>query len=349
MLVVVGMLTIISYPIHNTLIDPATYTRLIEQTGATERSRGLIADLLVSYALQGKANSQAFQRISMQSWESVAEIVIPGEWFENNLKSAIQGVLSWLGEDKDNYPKVDIGLIPIKDALNDSNGILAILPLLQNVPACQTSANYQITYFGTEYLVSCWPENKSLIEPAAYIAKSTAAAIPNSVSIESLEIQGLITKNGLEDIQKTRLGLRVWESGMRMSVWICSLLFSLYALLNSSTVSYLVKRLSLPLYLTGGLCFVFVIAWHYFIEWGIGPLMTASLLNIRIEAQNLLLDIIRELSKILEIRWLILVGVLIGSAISIDILRGLSVYLLRRKHSSVPISKNLTRMKKSFR
>lgn len=344
-------LTIFGNPFLDAILDAATYIQLMEKLDLTARSRGIVADLLVSTAIQTENEHHIYQEISIQTWESVAEVVIPDAWLGATYSAISQTFLTWLAGHQILYPPLNIDLSLVKNILTGPDGVLAVLPLLQDVPDCEMEGQLvEIIYFGPNNLVNCWPKNESLIAPAGFIAQTIGDFIPASLTPETLVSMGVMDQTMLDDLLRFRASLRLLESGLRLLAWLGTLFLTLYGLINSSSLAKLMHRLPLPLYLTVGFSLLLMTGIHFFMEWGSGPLISTGLSGMRLEAQILAVDFMREFLAILEIRWLERIAEIFGVAVLINAACWIAGrFLLRQKPASPTPARNKFRIKQQFR
>lgn len=344
-------LAILGNPLHDMLLDTNTYIQLMDNLDYIDRSQGVVADLLVSTAIQTENEHFIYREVSIQTWESVAEVVLPNGWLESSYSSIMKVFFTWLDGNQVLFPPISIDLSPIKEILSGSDGVLAVLPLLQDVPDCVIENQMlEIIYFGPDSLINCWPKNESLIEPAGFIAQTIGEFIPDSLTPESLGAMGVIDQSMLDFLLKARTILRISEDGLQLLIWLSGLLLTLYGLMHSRSLPKLMRRLPLPLYLTLGLCLICIIGLHFFIEWGAGEFISSALSGSRSEIQILAMDFVQGFFTKLEIRWISLLGIIFGISLLIDVACRIVRSIQNQKETARPSpDSERIRIKQQFR
>jgi hypothetical protein len=178
------VLTLSGQGAYDTLRQPESYTALADQTHLAVRLRGVVVSTLVSATL--KANSQFLQidasQISPQAWDNIAVVLLPEGWLDSSFKSLTGSVLTWFNAPSGSPLELRLDLIPLKTALKGDKGALAILPLLQNTPACSAGQQPEIGQGG---FISCLPEGQDLTIIAGQAALIVAAMLPDEISLQS--------------------------------------------------------------------------------------------------------------------------------------------------------------------
>jgi hypothetical protein len=343
-------IVIFIWSLYTTLTSDTTYERVMRETNLAERSRGMIANLIFSAGLITQ-NNQApvyFQNISMQSWERVAEAAFPTNWISENLGIILHSITVWFIGSDGQDPEILIDLLPVKAALSGPAGVNAILPLLQDVPTCPES-NTEIQFYGAERVLSCWPAEKSLIEPARKIADDTAAILPDQITLEDMKTQNIIRSESLISLMKLRTQIQKYTDWLLIGLGIDIFLLCIYGMLLYSPLEVLLRRLAYPLYVTGGMLLGVTFAWHSFIQWGLSPLLAGLLSDLTVAAQTLLQDIINSLTVKIEQLWITWAIALLASGVAFHVLSaGLLIWKKRQSPKSAT-TQVIVKVKKQIR
>lgn len=344
----IASITILCYILGDSLTNFDTYSTINKKIDFIDRIHGSVAEIIIRDAVSSRNNSIGNQGDNYLAWDSVADAVVPIEWLEAAFSSTVKASIDWLKTENQPYPNIEISLVPIKQSFLGENGPLGVLPLLQNVSDCSSNNKSQVEYFPSNSLVSCWPQKQNLIEPAEIIAKSIGGSIMETISLEAFMNQGIIGNETRANLSKIHAGACLYKSCLQMGFWLSGFFLVFYALLNASSSRQLLRRFSLPFYLTGGLCLLFVLAWHIFMDHEYTSLISPYLPNLHADVQLLVLDLGRALSEILELRWLVSGGVLIGLGVIIDLAR-VVILRLEKSDSTANHAKELVRIKRQFR
>jgi len=310
--------TLLVYTSSNTLLDPGQWRQLIDETQLAARSSTLVADFLVTYSLKASQSAAFLQDYPLNTWEGVAEVLLPEEWVQENLYSIVDTAIDWLLGEQSGLPNFTLDLSPVLSALQGDQGALAILPLLQDIPACPADSSGAQILVGD--LMNCLPENKDLTGYAAVISSLIAKTLPAEVSLATLEAMQLVSSHTYQSAEKIRSGVRGTESLVQLGFRLALLLLSLYALLNSPSPRRVFRTLAWPLYAAGGLSLVVLIGWQLFADLGLGLAITGLLPGTKLEVQSLLADVLRFISGSIAQEWLVWIAALFGLAILIQAL-----------------------------
>ena len=108
---ITASLTIVSRTVVDNLADISTYEAAIQQTQFTERGRGILANGLVVYGLfANQSTARYISGHSLETWDSVADVLIKDAWLEGNLILVIDSTITWLKDPEINYPNLEIDM-----------------------------------------------------------------------------------------------------------------------------------------------------------------------------------------------------------------------------------------------
>ncbi len=304
-IILIAFALVISRTASQKILALETYDRILSETHLVERSHGMVANWIITSGLQISSNSNPpyLSAVTARDWESVAEVALPEAWYSDALRGAFVAVLDWFKRDGQDYPQVQIDLIPIKNILNGPNGALAILPLMKNIPDCPVGETVVITKYVATGLISCWPAQDSLVGPAAEIAKDMARLFADQITVSSIIDQGYLPQTALDRLRQAHTTVKQVQEWNIWFLVIGLLLLALYCGLNASSIEMLLRSLLLPLYGTAGLTLLFTAVMYVLSGWVLGPALAGGMAGAPIETQSLLLDILRSLTKILTAVW----------------------------------------------
>jgi hypothetical protein len=316
--------TILIHTFLATFSDLSNFETIFESTRVVDRSQGLIVRYIISPALQeGNGQQYAYldllRDIPLETWEKIARSILPHEWVEENIRVVLQAILSWIKTDEIDLPNITLELGQLIQVLDSPKGSLAILPIIQQLPACPPG--YLPSTTDTPVIAPCLSEKFNIVMMAEITAEVTANSLPERVTTSSLQGMGLIDPGIISSIKKIHTGIRVAESAKIFGIRLCLLFLALYALMNSGSLRSLARCLPLPVYLSG-ICLLLLIGAGYgFLQFE-GAVLTQGLLrDLDIQIQALLADIVRD-SGYLFLRHLIVWSILLlisGISLSIAI------------------------------
>jgi hypothetical protein len=295
-------ITLLLYAITVTISNTENWQAIFTEIRFPERSRVFLANILISYSLQTREGGSILGGFQMQSWESVAEYILPISWLEENLNNITFTYINWLGEKDTPLPDITLDLAPVLNVLSGPEGQLAILPLLQGFPTC--SSDVKLIVIMGDNLINCLPENLDLTDIAHTIARLVANALPKKITINSLQEDGLINAEVYNKLNRTRLVFQMFKGTLSLGLRFSFLLLCLYGLLHSTSLKRVLETLSLPLYTSAGLSLVTIGVWYIFVAWGLGLFVTVNFPAINVDAQALLVDMVRAISTRIEKYWL---------------------------------------------
>jgi hypothetical protein len=347
--VLIISITLFAFSVLSTLRNPRPYVELIHKQDAAERSRGLLVSLFVSYALQsGASNTSFLADYPLQTWESVAEVLVPKDWLETNAQMVVNAIFDWLDHPDRQAPQFQFDLSPIIQTLRGPQGALAILPLLDNITTCPHQVQ-EIIIMG-DNLVSCLPNNQDITSIAQKISQQVADRILEEVSLTTLQQAQVIQDNTIQIMIKIRQGVylsdRILNLGFRLSL----LAISLYALLHASSLKCLISSLPLLLYLSAGLSLLLLGVTHLFLNFGLSTTLTTVLPYLEPEVKDFLVDSVHSMSRGVEKEWLLVSIGLLSTAIVIQVsVFAIDRLLTRRTHQRFEASAPRKRIRRQFR
>jgi hypothetical protein len=347
-LVVTG--TLLVNILSNTLLDTGAWHRLIDETQLAARSRTLVADFLVTYSLKASQSTTFLENYPLNTWEGVAEVLLPTEWVQQNLYTVVDTTIGWMKGEQSGLPDFTLDLSPVLSSLQGDQGALAILPLLQNIPACPADSSDAQVMVGD--LMSCLPGNKDLTGYASVISSLIAKTLPAEISLSNLESMHLVSSQTYQSLEKVRSAVRGTQSLVQLGLRLSLLLLSLYALLNSPAPRRVFRTLAWPLYAAGGLSLVMLIGWQLFSDLGLGLAITGLFPGTKLEEQALLADMLRFISGSIVRDWLVWIAALIGLAVLIQVLTFVvtkAIQVLKDRRKVEEPAQGPTRLRKQFR
>jgi hypothetical protein len=305
--------TILIHTFLTTFSDLSNFETIFESTRLVDRSQGLIVRYIISPALRG-GNGQQYayldllREIPLETWEKIARSILPREWVEENIRVVLQAILGWIKTDETDLPNITLELGQIIQVLDSPKGSLAILPIIQQLPACPPG--YRSSTANMPVLAPCLSEEFNIVMMAEITAEVAANSLPERVTTSSLQRMGLIDPGIISSIKNIHTGIRIAESINIFGIRLCLLFLALYALINSGSLRSMVRSLPLPVYLSG-ICLLLLIGAGYGLQQFGGPALTLDLSKgLDIQIQALLADIIRD-SGYLFLRQLIAWSILL--------------------------------------
>lgn len=274
--------------------------QIIQQSHLAERSRGLLANFMVSYIIQSE-QSQGIQmpQYPLPVWDNVADAILPVEWVEQHLQTNLILLFDWLYDPDLLFPDFYIDFRPVIQSLQSTRGALAILPLMQHIPSC--APNTTTITIMRESLVSCLPRDQDITSIAQAVARWIASTLPGEVSVTRLQLAGMVSPDSFLFLSRIRAGARALDIGLVFVSRLALLFLGFYMLLNSSSPKKLLHSLPLPLIGAGGLSLLLLASVHLVLKYTL-TLVTSSLFShLGSDLQFLIADIIREILQ--AIRW----------------------------------------------
>ena len=300
-----------------------TYDSVLEQARVVDRSQGLITRYLISPAIQKESSQDVaylnlLREIPLETWEKIARSILPSEWVEENIDLIVISVLEWVDTDEAPFPDITLDLSPLILELRSPKGSLAILPIIQQIPACPPGYT-ESALVGQNEIPPCISENSNIIVMAEYTAEMVAISLPERISTSSLIGMELIDPGILSVARRVHAGVETAQAMFILGLRAALLLLVLYALMHTASIAALLKSLTLPLYLAGIMLALVLGGGYIFLQVGwIGKLVTL-LVGLDIHFQAVLADILRASGYLViqkPIGWSILLVVL-GLAISL--------------------------------
>lgn len=346
--VLVTTITSLLSAIHATVLSHENWHHLIDETQLAERSRGIIADLLVTYALRTVQEDTYLEDYPRQTWQGVAEVILPTHWVYENLTHIVDSSLDWLHNPRATLPQVSLDLSPVIVTLRGPQGALSVLPLMQSIPIC--GDDVREIEFMTDQLMTCLPEGRDLTRYGAIIAASVVSGLPEQVSIETLQSAGLIKEDVYLLLSKIRAAQQVMNGALSFGFRLALFFLCLFALLQSPAWKRVASTLPRPFYAAAGFSLLLLVAWYIFLQWGLGLAVTVGLSALELETQVLLVDFVRALSRILTTTWLRWILILLGAGLLLQILAfGLKKWEQHRQAMSAPLAPHRQQVRKQFR
>jgi hypothetical protein len=325
------VVTLVGHSVLRTVTRDDTYYTFIEESRFIERSRGIIADLLVTYALgSGRVEATFLKAYPIQNWERMAEILLPVNWVEASLVNITEATLHWIENPESQTPEFSIDLSPVIMILRSPKGALAVLPLLQNVPACPPDVT-EITFFG-DNLVSCLQEQQDITSIGQQIANSISDTLVEEVTFSTLQQDNLLTPETTQSLLKVKAGLSASEVGLSLAVRLSLSILSLYALLHSSSMKNLLTALPIPFYVAGIFSLLLLGIYKGFLLFGLSWVISGTFPLFNPEVRNLIDDFIQALSGRIISTWLFGSILLVTFAFILSIL-SFSVGKIRERYT----------------
>ena len=343
------ILTIISHALVDNLTDISTYEAAIQQTQLAERGRGLLANGLVTYSLfTQQSTSNYISGHTLETWDSVADALIPSVWLEENLILIVSSIVEWLNDPEVKYPQLEIDMSPVIGILQSPQGSLAVIPLLQGTKPCAPDIS-EIVFLG-DNLISCLPSNGNIASYGDKIALILADNIVPIISFQTLEQTGLITPPFIQTIGTIRNSYNTLTLALSLGIKISVLLFFLYALLWSNSPRKLITKLPWPLYAAGGFSLVLLGLLFIFFQFWIDNAIRIAIPLLAIEYHSLLIDILEVLSGGIKKQWLVWSIYLIVAGLLIHILIFSYDWVKNRRTPEIePEGRRRHRIRKQYR
>jgi hypothetical protein len=340
-------LTLLGQGVYGILREPESYTTLAGQTHLVTRLRGMAVSSLVSTTL--KANPQFLQidasQLPPQTWDNIAAALLPEDWLASNFKNLTGSLLAWLNTQQDTELELRLDLIPIKTALRSEKGILAILPLLQNTPACTAGQQAQI---GEGGLISCLPEGQDLALFASQAANIVAAMLPDEIALQS---EAYIQPQTLRSLATVRTYFRTAGAALVLAVRVSLLLLDLYALLQSATLRRMLTGLGWPFYAAAIVVILLVGILYAVIQWGFELWVPVNLFSQQPALRPLLIDLARSVGAMLQSRLLVSALILLTAGLVCQLLAfGVKRWQVYQQAKAAPVETQRPQsIKKQFR
>lgn len=329
-------------------LDQERHLALIEETRLVSRSRGLLANLLVTYALQSEQSDTLLDGYSMRVWESVADAVIDHEWLRSNVDYVAREFFAWFSESETPMPEITIDLRPVNSVLRSPQGALAILPLLGSAQPCAASVSEVSIMSGS--LIDCVPDGLDLAVVGMRISERIADYMPAEIALQDLTASEMIRPSTIEAIERVRVQVRAAERGVSLTFRVAILALCLYALLNSASVMRLLQSLRLPLYMASGLTLILLGTAYGLLEFGFPYFASNAFRAFSSDIQVLIVDLARRLGEEILVEWAKLGSVVLGLAVAFHI----AVAIISRSTSKAEeiagdLSIRRSRIRKEFR
>jgi hypothetical protein len=338
----------------STFTSLETYATIMEQARVVDRSQGLITRYLISPAIQ-KESSQDYaylnllREIPLETWEKIAHSILASEWVEENLDLIILSVLEWVNMDESPFPDITLDLSPLIQELRSPKGSLAILPIIQQIPACPPSYTESALVRQNE-IPPCISENSNIIVMAEYTAEMVAISLPERISTSSLIGMELIDPGILSAARRVHAGVETAQAMFILGLRAALLLLVLYALMHTASPASLLKSMALPLYLAGIMLALVLLGGYVFLQVGWISKLVTLLVGLDIHFQAVLADILRTSGYLViqkPIGWSILL-IMLGLAISLSLTLAAQWKKWRATRLTQP-TKQPVRIRKQFR
>jgi hypothetical protein len=346
-------LAILVHSLLSTFSDLSSYDLVFERTRLVDRSQGLIIRYIISPALQGGSGEgyaylDLLRDIPMETWEKMARSILPPQWLEANSRSILHAILAWMDTDGQSLPEITLDLSPLIEVLRSPKGSLAVLSIIQQIPACPPGVRPKVT--NQIETVPCLTEEHNIVMMAELTAQVAADSLPASVTTTGLQGMGLIDPAITSMIEKVHTSTRLAQAGEDFFLRLCLLLLALYGLLHSSSLKGFLKSLPSPAYISGiGLLLIIALGYGA-LQFGSTSIMTVILSAIDIRMQALLADIVRTSGDLLLrglAGWsLLLLGSGLATSLAFYIVSRWMKWRDTRKELS---SKAVVRIRKQFR
>ena len=297
-------LSIIGRATINNLSSVSMYEQLIRETRLAERGRGLLANGLVSYGLYANQSTGSYiSDHSIETWETVADVLVSDAWLEENLVLIINSTIEWLNDPNLQYPLFEIDMSPIISKLQSSQGALAIIPLFQGIQLCAPDVNEIV--FMRDDLISCLPRDGNVARYGGRIAQILSNNIVPVISFQTLQQTEIITLPFIQFMGTLRNSFQTLIIGLGLGIQVSLLLFVLYALLWSRSPRSLLPKLPWPLYIAGGFSLLLIGLLQLFFLYGINNAIQLVLPFAAIEYRSLFVDILDVLSRDIKWQWFV--------------------------------------------
>lgn len=345
----VSVASLALFAIGNTLTDRNTYHNLIQQTQLAQRIPAAAPEQLMLTGLRaGGLEGVYLASLTSHAWESAADQLLPESWLEENLHRLVDALFDWLRDSHAAVPEFTLDLAPLIQILNSPRGVLIILSLLQNTPACPPDV-IEIIILDRE-LVSCLPEESELTSLAQRVATGMASGLPLELSLASLDEVGLIPLEALQLMERVRLIPQLFETTLALGLRLTLLCLLLYGLFYTASLQQFLKALPLPFYLAGTFSLITIGALYLFQQVGLAPVLSLTLPARQPELSLLLKDVVRTLIGDIVRDWLYGSLLLLAGGLLVQVLTfSLDKYAARRQQPRETPARSRQRVRRQFR
>lgn len=312
-------LAIISHVSLEIITDSQTYHTILEDAQVARRSKGLLANLIVSFATQSSDAEVILEQHSTEVWDSVADVILDVDWLDLNLRRITDSLVGWLLGDDSSLPDIRLDLTSPKLQLLSPQGSMAMLPLLQTTPLCPEGITEIIILVGG--LVSCLPENADITGYAQNISTTIAGYVPDKFSLAELSSYDSTFASTIEKAETVHLQYRAIQVIASLFLRFSLVFLSLYTLLHSSSLEQVIQSLARPIYWSIGILFFTFGGAYAFLQFGVDLIMTSSFPMLSNQLRNLLLDTIDILGGMIVRDWLLWVVYFIIAAIILQLIK----------------------------
>lgn len=215
--------TLWTYNLQRAMFERDTYRRIVE-------NRSLYTVFLPEFASElihgveptpeivsdARRAHQVFVELSEEDWQTVAALITPADWLQDQIKYNIDALFAWV-DGPHPVPEFRFELAEMKDRLAGEEGRQVVQLVVEKWPACSTSeeARLKVTLeseaVGTKPLPSCRPGDEALraglIEAFADSIAVVAGEIPDRLP-EDLDAGSLTLRERTEWLNN-KLSLRV--------------------------------------------------------------------------------------------------------------------------------------------
>ena len=321
----------------------------MQQTQFIERGRRILANGLVVYGLFADPSTASYiSDHSLETWDSVADVLIQDPWLEGNLILVIDSSIKWLNDPKMNYPNLEIDMSPVIRELQGPQSALAIIPLLQGIHPCGPG-DTEILLMGDD-LISCLPQDGNVASYADRIAQILSNNVIPVISFQTLQQTGIITPSFHRYLNIIRNSFSTLTIALSFGIQLSLLLFVIYSLLWSSSPRTFLSKLPWPLYAAGGFSLILLGLLHLFFLFWIDNAIRIALPFIATEYYSLIVEVLEVLTSGIQYQWLVWSIYLIIAGLLLHILIFSYDWIKKRRIQEIePEGKKRHRIRKQYR
>jgi hypothetical protein len=245
----VTTIELFGWSFNRALTNPATYTRMIQQTGLVAGGRVYLAGLLAKIIEEKAQGQPLFSKVPPEGWQAVAERLLPQPWAEKTVSGVIQEMAAWMQNKNQALPEITIDLKPVQDNLRSQQEAESILLLAQYLPTC-TVGEGLLDLFKTGQ-ITCIPNGVDLAPFAPLLANSIANLVPSQIVVSSSTQADMLSPAVSAGIAKLHSAYQLIKPGLSLGVRLSFLFLSIYGLLVSDSLRRLLRASPWPFYAAG--------------------------------------------------------------------------------------------------
>jgi hypothetical protein len=245
----VTTIELFGWSLNRALINPVTYTRMIQQTNLVAEGRIFMVGVFAKM-IEGKAQAlPLFNQVPQEGWQAMAEVLLPEPWVEKTVSDMVQAMITWMENEYQPLPEITIDFKPIQDNLRSQQGAKAVLLLAQYIPTC-TVIEGLLDLFKTGQL-NCIPNGVDLTLFTSLITGAIADLLPSQIVISSSTQASMLSPEVSAGIVKLHSAFQLIKPGLSLGVRLSLLFLSIYGLMTSVSLRRLLRSSPWPFYAAG--------------------------------------------------------------------------------------------------